>query len=240
LGEKKHALVLKALAIQNDMNRNETLNQISELLLNYPSNNKPLLVGIDGFDGAGKTYMADEIHSNLMTKTKRKSVRISIDEFHNSKRNRYKKGKNSPEGFYQDSYNYEKFIKYVIEPLKSEAEEKVITTAAFDCENDCDIDGKRIKISNNSIVLIDGIFLHRASLRNFWDLTLFLKTDFEVSIPRGNSRSGVTLSSNPLDPENSRYVKGQEMYLKECNPELAATIVINNNDLESAYIIAKK
>lgn len=220
------------------MSRNNTLNQVSELLLNYATN-KPLLVGLDGVDGAGKTYMADELFLTLKPKTERQIVRISIDDFHNPRSIRYAKGKDSSEGFYQDSYDYEQFIKYVIKPLKTEGNH-LVRTAIHDCDNDCKVDGKRIQISDDAIVLIDGIFLHRSVLRQHWDLTILVKTDFDISVPRANARISDNLDSNPYASVNARYVKGQEIYFKDCDPESKATIVINNNSLESAYILTNR
>ena len=44
-------------------------------------------------------------------------IYASIDGFHNSKQIRYQKGKDSPEGFYKDSYNYEKLLELLINPI---------------------------------------------------------------------------------------------------------------------------
>ena len=34
-------------------------------------------------------------------------------------------------------------------------------------------------------LIVDGIFLHRPELSTYWDLSIFLKVDFRVSVPRG-------------------------------------------------------
>jgi uridine kinase len=38
-------------------------------------------------------------------------------------------------------------------------------------------------------------------------------------------------------PENRRYVEGQELYLRECSPRRAATVVVNSANLASPEII---
>jgi uridine kinase len=77
----------------------------------------------------------------------------------------------------------------------------------------------------SSILLIDGIFLHRPELLAYWDASVFLRTDFSVSVARCAARDGS--SPDPAAPSNRRYVDGQQLYLRSCQPEAKATIVID-------------
>lgn len=61
------------------------------------------LLAVDGVDGAGKTTFADQ----LATMVERPVVRASCDAFHNDAFHRYRLGRESPEGFYLDSFNYD-------------------------------------------------------------------------------------------------------------------------------------
>ena len=87
------------------------------------------------------------------------------------------------------------------------------------------------------ILVFDGIFLHRPELRGYWDYSIFLEVGFAISIPRGAQRDGTP--SDPHAPENRRYVEGQQLYLHACDPRRYATVVINNETLESPFIIAR-
>jgi uridine kinase len=40
--------------------------------------------------------------------------------------------------------------------------------------------------------------------------------------------------------ENRRYVEGQRLYLRECNPEAIASIVVDNSDLARPVITATR
>lgn len=40
--------------------------------------------------------------------------------------------------------------------------------------------------------------------------------------------------------ENRRYVEGQRLYLRECNPQAVASIVIDNRDFARPAIIATR
>jgi len=90
----------------------------------------------------------------------------------------------------------------------------------------------------SSILLFDGIFLHRPELLRNWDASIFLRVDFAVSVARCAARDGY-----PTDPAalaNRRYVEGQRTYLRTCEPEAKATVVIDNNDLSAPMLIAKR
>jgi uridine kinase len=90
----------------------------------------------------------------------------------------------------------------------------------------------------SSILLFDGIFLHRPELLRYCDTSIFLRVDFAVSVARSAARDGY-----PTDPKalaNRRYVEGQRTYLRTCEPEAKATIVIDNNDLSAPVLIAKR
>lgn len=76
------------------------------------------LVGVDGRDGAGKTFFADELAA-AAKHGGRVVVRISLDDFHHQRARRYRLGSQSPEGFFMDSYDYEAFAERVLRPLGS-------------------------------------------------------------------------------------------------------------------------
>ncbi|HZU19728.1 MAG TPA: hypothetical protein VE982_00785 [Gaiellaceae bacterium] len=56
------------------------------------------LVGIDGIDGAGKTFLADELADAVGSAV----VRVRLDDFLNPPEVRYTLGRESPEGFFRD------------------------------------------------------------------------------------------------------------------------------------------
>ena len=77
--------------------------------------------------------------------------------------------------------------------------------------------------------------MHRPELRAYWDLSIFLNTLFDVSVPRTARRGG---GSPEVDAEsNRRYVEGQRLYMTECSPKSLATLVVDNNDLENPSLV---
>jgi uridine kinase len=63
-------------------------------------------VAIDGVDAAGKTTLADELAVHLQAHG-RQVVRGSIDGFLRPRVERYRRGSESPEGYYHDSFDHE-------------------------------------------------------------------------------------------------------------------------------------
>ena len=80
-----------------------------------------------------------------------------------------------------------------------------------------------------SILLLDGIFLHRPELVDHWDYSVFLDVPFTESVARMAGRDHG--DPDPAAATNHRYVAGQQLYLAECRPSEKATVVIDNSAL---------
>jgi uridine kinase len=111
-------------------------------------------------------------------------------------------------------------------------------TAVFDHRSDLPVSQGEAYAPTNAILVFDGIFLHRHELRTYWDISVFLQVGFDVSIPRGAQRGKG--SPDPQAMENRRYVDGQQLYLRECDPTRYATFTINNEVLAAPYIVTRQ
>lgn len=192
-------------------------------------------VAIDGVDGAGKTYFADELAEALKA-LGRSVIRASVDGFHNPRAIRYRKGRSSPEGFFHDSYDYEQLRTALLDPL-SPGGSGHYRVAVFDHRSDSPVHMPTQMAAPGDVLLLDGIFLHRPELRAYWDYSIFLDVRFAVSIPRGAQRDDS--SPDPGAASNQRYVRGQELYLRSSEPKRFATVTINNDDLLAPYIVER-
>ena len=192
-------------------------------------------VAIDGVDGAGKTTLSDALAS-LVYGQGRPTIRASVDDFHHPQAVRYARGRHSPEGFYLDSYDYDALRQLLLEPLSPCGSGRYVAKR-FDLENDKPFDLPSQLALPTAALIVDGIFLHRSELRPYWDLSIFLKVDFEISIPRGAQRGPARDSPDPAAPLNQRYVGGQKIYLGESAPEQRADIVIDYNDLREPRVL---
>jgi uridine kinase len=214
--------------------RAEILREVAARILELPATGVAR-VAIDGVDGAGKTVFADELAS-VLAPSRRPVIRASVDGFHNPREVRYRRGRASPEGFFLDSYDYAALRHCLLDPLGPDGS-RAYRTEAFDHLTDRPVAAETHEAAPNAILVLDGIFLHREALRGCWDLSVFLRVPFAVSIPRSAARGPGFGAPDPTDPSNHRYVEGQRLYLARETPEDRADIVIDNSDLAAPKIL---
>jgi uridine kinase len=212
--------------------RVQLLEVVADRILRLPSD-RTARVGVDGVDGAGKTMFADEL-AQILRAANRPVIRASVDGFHHPKAERYRRGRSSPEGYFEDSYNYAALKTVLLDPL-SPAGSGRYRAAVFDHVTDMPVSGPECEALPASILVFDGIFLHRPELREYWDFSVLLDVAFAVSVARCAQRDGT--SPDPAAPANRRYVEGQKLYLLACDPRARATLTIDNNDLAAPFIV---
>ncbi len=196
----------------------------------------PFRVAIDGVDAAGKTTLANELVGPL-EKRNRPVIRASIDGFHNPRLVRYRRGKDSPEGYFYDSFDLEALKTYLLKPLGPGGNGQY-QTAVFDFRTDSRIFPAKQQAQANSILLFDGVFLLRPEHIGCWDFTVFLDVDFDVVIERAARRDLALFGSAEQVRERyrTRYIPGQKIYLNTCQPRARADVLIDNNDLMNPRI----
>ena len=202
----------------------------------------PVRVAIDGVDGAGKTTLADELVAPLEARG-RTVIRASIDDFHNPQSVRYRQGRYSPEGFFEDSYDLDAVRSQLLDPLGPDGT-GTYNAAIFDWRTDDRVSGRLQQAPRDAILLFDGIFLHRAELTHYWEYGIFLDVSFCNSLDR-NIRRAKSLDQGTdvrslLEHFNLRYMPGQRLYLAACNPTARASVVVDYNDLEQPRIVRRR
>jgi uridine kinase len=190
------------------------------------------IIAIDGVDGSGKTTLADEL-SVVIAAFGRNVVRASIDGFHHPRERRYLRGRDSPEGYFLDSYDYDEFKQNLLLPFHAGA--RFVKTAHFDHRVDRQVTRSSSQLQPKSTLVIDGIFLHRDELVDSWDMSVFLEVPFSISYQRMAARDGS--NPDPHAPANRRYLRGQRLYMRLCNPQERADVLVDNADLEAPRIL---
>ncbi|MEO6013913.1 MAG: uridine kinase [Devosia sp.] len=188
------------------------------------------MVAIDGVDGAGKTMFADALAAHLEA-DEITAVRTGIDSFHNPRAIRHRRGKDSPEGFFRDSYNLDALRTQLLFPARIGLP---FHTAIFDHRTDRAVAVNPLVVPLPAVLIFDGLFLHRPELRDEWDLSVFLDVPFEVSYARMAKRD--RSDPNPMALSNRRYHQGQQLYFAECQPQKSADVLVDYSDLETPRI----
>ena len=141
----------------------------------------PVRVAIDGVDGVGKTTLANELAGPLQRRGV-SVIRASIDGFHNPRSVRHRPGRGSPEGFFQDSFNYKELTAALLEPV-GPGGSRLYRRAVFDYRTDSEVAAPVETAAPNSVLLFDGIFLCARNWRRTGTSAFFFTL-------RSRSRSG--------------------------------------------------
>jgi len=213
------------------MKRSEFLFLIAERIIREHGN-EPYIVAIDGFDAAGKSILAGELATELRDRGILVSE-ASIDGYHALRAVRMARGKDSPDGFYLDSFNLESLREHLLDPFRAGGEYRL---HMFDYRVDSPDPSLLYEFKPGIVLVFDGVFSLRPELRQYWDLTIYLSITEDESLRRGIER----------DPGNkeelsrrykARYIPGQRLYKEEARPEESADIVVDNNDPSNPVII---
>lgn len=190
------------------------------------------MVAIDGIDGSGKTTLVGEIARRIDT---RPVVIVHADNFLNTASLRNARGRYAPEGHWLDLYDYGALRTLALDPLRPEGT-GVHVDASYDLTTDSVITSPVTRSAEvDAVVLVEGLFLHRDELRDYWDMSVFVSVSFEEAVRRIASRDG----GNP-DPDHvsmQRYIGGNRLYFDQCKPWEQATVVIDNSEPSNPTIV---
>lgn len=197
--------------------------------------NRPLRVAINGVEGTGKTVLAEKFTHYLQSQGKA-AIHASIDGFHFNKAHRYRQGRDSAMGYYEDSYDELAFVENVLRA--SQSDEPYYIPATHDLETDEYITLPPVVIPSNAILVTDGAYLFKPNYREHWDLKIYLKTDFETAMQRGVERDAGHLGGIEAARAKfrARYHEASRIYIAKNHPEEIADIVIDNTNFEDLLI----
>lgn len=194
-------------------------------------------VGIDGVDASGKTTLADELVVPLKERG-RPVIRSSTDRFHRPRADRHRRGTDSPEGFYLDSFDNDSMRDELLDQIGPGGSGKYRTTI-YDQETETFVYEELSTAQAGSVLLFDGIFLMRPELADAWDFSIFVRVDFDETLRRATVRDLERFGSAEAVEARyrTRYIPGQQIYLKSAQPETKADIAFDNSDVARPVVI---
>jgi uridine kinase len=189
-----------------------------------------LRVGVDGPGASGKTTLANEL-AEALEHAGRPVVRATIDGFHHPRAHRTRQGGDSVSGYYEDSFDHHAVRTNVLEPL-GPGGDGVYRKAVFDFRVDSPVDEPWHQVSDDAVLIFDGMFLFRPELNNCWDFRIFVHADFHITLERACVRDRELFGSDEETRRryHARYIPGQRYYIDTVNPHALADVVIFNNE----------
>ncbi|MGE7946059.1 AAA family ATPase [Lysinibacillus sp. NPDC093688] len=218
------------------MLRRELVSKLADHIVDLQLHH-PIRVAISGITASGKTTLANELAEELRRR-KKEVVRTSIDNFHHPRVIRYRQGKDSAIGYYEDAHDYQAFKEKLLIPL-GETGNRQYQTISLDLEKDDYVNPEQQLAKDDTIFIIDGTFLLKKELVQFFDYKIMVQTDFEIARKRGAKRETTAFGSYESAETMflNRYHAASSLYLKEHEPQQNADIVVNNNDVGSPYFL---
>jgi uridine kinase len=190
----------------------------------------PLRVAIDGITAAGKSMLADEL-GEVLGPHGRQVIRLRMDDFHNARGQRYRRGRRSARGYYEDAYAFEALARDVLEPL-GEGGDRRYRRCLRDLRTDEEIEDAWELAADDAIVLVDGTFLQRPEVVALWDTRIFVATSFAVARQRAMARDAGLFGGAEATARiyEERYHAACRRYLQAVDPESLATHVVRNDE----------
>jgi uridine kinase len=212
-------------------------------LVNYILKMRPeikgaLAVGISGIDNSGKTFLCEELKLALEKKGEC-AIDIHIDDFHNPKKIRQPEGACPCFSYYEYGFDYRSLEEVVLKPLKDKGRLSAHWTG-IDTSTDRRTQRREYRIKPTDIVLVEGVFLFRETLRDYFHLRIFVSISPETCLERARHRqqiNGKVEELELLERYRNRYLPGQSIYLEDDRPEDFSQIVIDNNALQRPFFM---
>nr|WP_211160868.1 uridine kinase [Microcella alkalica] len=197
----------------------------------------PHRVGVDGLVGAGKSVFARELVAALRAHG-RQAVHLDSDGFHHPRAIRYRQGRDSARGYYEDAYDLEALADRVLRPLGTPGS-STYAMRVHDMSTDETISGATATADCDAIIVFDGTFLQRGQLRELWDDVIWLEVDRATALARGAARDAVSLGGEAaaFAAFASRYMAACDLSTIEERPAERASIVIEHTDPMAPRVI---
>jgi uridine kinase len=186
---------------------------------------RPVLVAVDGPDGAGKTRFADALAS---TAPHGRVVRASLDDFHLPRAHRHARGRTG-RTVWARSFDYDAVHRELLDPWRR-GPGAAYRRRWHDLVSDAEVDEPHELVPSDGVLVVDGVFAQRPELAGVWDLVVYVDASDAVRVARLAQRDGVP--DDPEDPGQRRYLDAQRIYRRRCRPRESADLVLDNDDPE--------
>ncbi|MGZ4032301.1 MAG: hypothetical protein ACXVP2_09120 [Tumebacillaceae bacterium] len=218
------------------MERKELISTLATHILSLDLGH-PIRVGVSGITASGKTTFCKELASEIH-QLGRQCVQTSIDDFHNPRELRYAQGRHSAKGYYEDAHDYRALREKLLEPL-GPGGDRMYQLTSLDLATDVPLHPEPQQAPQELVLVVDGTFLYKDVINDYWDFRIFIDTDFDLALQRGSIREAHAFGSIEAAAQmfTDRYHAASRMYLDEATPRAKAQAILVNNDLAHPELI---
>jgi uridine kinase len=217
--------------------RGEIVRQAAALLCERDPGH-PVRVAVDGVTASGKSTLAGELAAAI-TAAGRPVIHLTMDGYHHPRAHRYRQGRLSARGYYDDAYDFAAFARNVLVPLGPGGDRRY-RKQIIDLPSDKPRDEPPAGAPADAVLVVDGSFLQRPELAPHWDHVIFVRTDLATARARGTTRDAGQLGGLQEAERmyGTRYHAAARIYLAEAAPEQHATLIFDNHDLARPRLLA--
>lgn len=177
-----------------------------------------VVIGIDGLSRSGKTTYVRKIEQHCQEKNTSVCI-FHIDDYIVERKRRYNTN-------YEEWYEYYN-LQWDVEWLKENffiklKKSKGLHLLTYQYDSDTQ-ETQIIKIPDNCLIIIEGVFLQRKEWRKYFDFMIFLDCAREKRF----NRESVETQKN-IEKFEKRYWKAEDYYMETVFPKEQANLVILN------------
>lgn len=184
-----------------------TLEKIAAAIRSQASDSQPILIGIEGFGGSGKTTLANRLKDILGN-----SYVVSIDEF-------IVKEKIAELSWDKGGFDRDRLERQVLKPAKS-GEPIRYQELLWDTNTLSEF--KTVPIAD--YLIVEGISCYHPAIARYYDFKIWIDTPMEVAKQRGHARDGSNENAQHWD----LWAENDLRYQNKYHPEKFADFVFNN------------
>ena len=185
---------------------------------------RSLLTAISGIDAGGKGYFTERLVGALQTKGVR-TVAINADAWLNLKRFDVS---DPPEHYYHHAIRFEEMFAELVLPLRDHRSLRVEIDYAD--ETATEYRRRTYEFEEVDVIALEGIYLLKRAFLAHYDLSVWIECSFETALERALSRGQEGLPpEETIRDYRTIYVPAQEIHFQRDNPQVAATLVVNND-----------
>ena len=198
---------------------------------------RPFMVGVNGVDGSGKTMLSAELHRQLEAQGLPVTI-VHIDDF--TQPHSRRTASNDPiERYYNNTFDIDSLRSAILEPLVARQLGSVLLRHESPHDPSQVVEHKYSFTSSPSVVIVEGVFVFRPKLADYFDTKIFVDVPLSEMRERAIERDVPHFGFGVLKKYLTRYIPAQTRYLEVVRPFDIADIVIDNTDWHNPYIVER-